>query len=109
MEDLPGNSPSKYHRLLNRKPLHEGNIEVLSYISSIWEDDHIERLENNQWKYLWCDVKFKGINANKSLAHVIMHIKRCIASIDKAHLSIYKDLQLIKSSKKDILHIMIKG
>ena len=79
MTDPYGNSPSKYHILFDRKPSNSGNIEVLGSIKSIWEDKHIEKLEDNQWKCLWCDVTFQGINATKALAHVIgtksMHIK----------------------------------
>ena len=79
MADPYGNSPSKYHILISRKPSNSGNIAVLSSISSIWEDEHIEKLGDNQWKCLWCDVKCHGINATKALAHVIgtksMHIK----------------------------------
>ena len=71
MADPYGNSPSKYHFLFSRKTLNLGNIAVLSYISSIWEEKHIEKLENNQWKCLWCDVKFQGINAKKALAHLL--------------------------------------
>ena len=87
MADPYGNSPSKYHLLFSRKPPKSGNIAVLSSISSIWEDEHIEKLGDNQWNCLWCDVKFQGITATKALAHVIgtksMHIKRCKSSIDK--------------------------
>ena len=71
MEDPNGNSPSKYHLLFIRKPSNSGNIAVLSSIKSIWEDKHIEKLEYNQWKCLWCDVTFQGINAKKALDHVI--------------------------------------
>ena len=96
MADPYGNSPSKYHLLFGRKPSKSGNIAVLSSIKSIWEDKHIEKLKDNQWKCLWCDITFQGINATKSLAHVIgtksMHIKRCTASIDQAYLSRYKEL-----------------
>ena len=88
--------------------MHAGNIEVLSSISSIHEDDHIEKLENNQWKCLWCNVKFQFINAIKAQANVIgnkcMHINKCRASIDQAHLSKYKDLQQVKASKKGLLN-----
>ena len=81
---------------------------VLSSISSIWVDDHIEKLENNKWKCLWCDVKFQGINATEALARDIgtkhIHIKICTASIDKAYLSRYKELQKIKSAKKGLLN-----
>ena len=108
MADPYGNSRSKYHLLLSRKPSNSGNIVVISSISSIWEDKHIEKLEDNQWKCLWCDVKFQGINATKALAHVIgtksMHIKRCTASIDQAHISRYKELQQIKAAKKGLLN-----
>ena len=90
MSDPYGNSPSKYHLILSRKPSDSDNIAVLSYIKSFWEDKHIKKLEDNQWKCLWCDVKFQGINAKKSIAHVIgtksMHIKRCKASMDKDYL-----------------------
>ena len=88
------NSPSKYHLIFSHKPSNLGNIVVISSISSIWEDKHIENLEGNQWKCLWCDVKFQGINAKKALTHVIgtksMHMKRCTASMDQAYLSRYK-------------------
>ena len=79
MVDPYGNSPSKHHLLFIHKKLNSVNIVVLSSISSIWEDTHFEKLKDNQWKCLWCDVKFKGINATEDLAHVIgtksMHIK----------------------------------
>ena len=92
----PGNSPSKYHHLFIWKPWHKGNTEVLSYISSIWEDDRIEQLENI-WKCLWCNVIFQGISVTKALYHVIrtilMHIERCRASIYQDHLSRYNDLK----------------
>ena len=108
MADSYGNSPSKYHLLFGRKPSNSDNIAVLTSIKSIWDEDQIAKLEDNQWKCLWCDVTFQGINATKALAHVIgtkcMHIKRCTASIDQAHISIYKELQKIKAAKKGILN-----
>ena len=73
-------------------------------MSSIWEDKHIENVEDNQWKCLWYDIKFQGINEKKALAHVIrtksMHIKICTASTDQDYLSRYKELQQIKAAKK---------
>ena len=108
MADPHGNSPSKYHLLFGRKPSNFNNIVVLTSIKSIWDDDHIEKLEDNQWKCLCCDFTFQGINATKSLAHVIgtkyMHIKQCTASTHQAHISRYKDLQQIKASKKGLLN-----
>ena len=71
--------PSYYHLPLDRKPSNSDNIAVITSIKSIREDDQIEKLEDNQWKCLWCDVTFQRINATKALAHVIgtksMHIK----------------------------------
>ena len=108
MADPYGNAPSKYHFLFSRKPSNSGNIAVLSCISSIWEDEDIEKLEDNQWKCLWCDVKFRGINATKALTYVIgtkrIHIKRWTASIGKYYILIYKELQQIKTSKKGLLN-----
>ena len=108
MSDSYCNSPSKYHHIFSCKPSNSGNIAVLSYISSIWEDKHIEKLEDNQWKCLWCDVKFQGINATKSLTYVIgtksIHIKRYTTSIDQYYLSRYKELQKIKAAKKGLLN-----
>ena len=108
MVDPYGNSPSKYHLLLGRKPSNSGNIAVLGYIKYIWEDKHIEKLADNQQKCLWCDVTFQGINETKYLAHVIgtksMHIKRCTALIDQAYLSRYKELQKIKVAKKGLIN-----
>ena len=108
MADPSGNSPSKYHLLFSRKPSNSGNIAVLSSISSIWEDDHIDNLKYDQWKCLWCNVKFQSINATKYLSHFIgtkfMHSKRCTSSIYQSYLSRYKELQKIKADKKGLLN-----
>ena len=108
MADPHGNSPSKYHLLFGRKPSNSKKIAVLTSIKSIWDDDQIEKLEDNHWNCLWCDVTFQGINATKDIAHVIgtksMHIKRCTASIYQAHISRYKELQQIKAAKKGLLN-----
>ena len=92
MADPYGNSPSKYHLLFICKPSNSGNIVVLSSLTSIWEEKHIEKLEGNQWKCLWCDFKFQVINAKKALAHVIgtksMHIKDARLQLNKL---VYKD------------------
>ena len=123
MADPYGNSPSKYHLLFGRKLSNSGNITVLSSIKSIWEDKHIEKLKDNQWKCLWCDVIFQGINVTKALAHVIgtksMHIKRCTSSIDQDYLSRYKGVTANKIcqeryskrlfTKNDIFHITLTG
>ena len=108
MADPYGNSTSKYHLLFGRKPSDSGNNAVLTSKISIWEDDHIEKLGDNQWKCLWCDVTFQGINATKALARVIgtksIHIKRYTASTDQAYISRYKELQQIKAAKKGLIN-----
>ena len=108
MVDPYGKSPSNYHPLFSLKPSNSVNTTVISSISSIWEDEHVDILEDNQWKCRLFDVKVQGINAKKYLAHVIgtkcMHIKICTASIYQAYLSRYKELQQIKASKKGLLN-----
>ena len=107
MEEPYSNSPSKYHLLFGRKPSNSDNIAVLTSIKSSWDNNQIEKLEDNQWKCLRCDVTFQGIYTTKALAHVVgtksMHIKRCTASIDQAHISRCKKLQQIKAAKKGLL------
>ena len=52
MSEPPGKSPSKYHDIFSRKPLHIGNNKISSYITYIWEDEHIEMVGSNKWKCL---------------------------------------------------------
>ena len=87
MEYPYGNSPSKYQPLFSRKSYHSGNIEVLSSVSSIWEDDHIEKLENNQWICLWCNFKIYSINVTKALSYVI--------GIKSMHKKIFIKIQMV--------------
>ena len=61
MADPYGNSPSKYHLLFGRKPSDSNNIAVLTSIKSIWGDDQIEKLEDNQWllpEHPWSYTKY---------------------------------------------------
>ena len=44
---------------------------ILDFISSIWGDCTIQMLDKNTWQYLWCNIIFQGINANKGLDHVL--------------------------------------
>ena len=68
----------------------------------------MNKLEKNNWKCLWFGVTFQGINATKSLSHKVgirgIHINSSFAAIDKSHLSIYKDLQLIKAANKGLIN-----
>ena len=58
MADPSSNLTYNYHLLFSQKTSHSGSIEVISSISSFWEDYHIKKLENNQCKCLWCNSKF---------------------------------------------------
>ena len=108
MVDPYGKSPSNYHPLFSLKPSNSVNTTVISSISSIWEDEHVDILEDIQWKCLLFDVKVQGINAKKALYHVIgtkiIHIKICTASVDPYFLSIHKELKQIKAAKKGLLN-----
>ena len=57
----------------------------LDFISSIWDNAHIERFDKNKWKYTCCDNIFQGIKANKDMSHVMIrkgiHINSCFIAI----------------------------
>ena len=69
---------SKFHSLFNNK---KACTKKLVFISSIWDDDCINRLDENNWQCLWRSKTFQGINATNYLAQVLgkrgMHIKSC--------------------------------
>ena len=79
----------------------------LSFISSIWEDYHVEKLDNNHWKCLWCNNKIQVINATKDLNGVLgiqgMHIMCCFTQTNKYRISRYKYLRHYKASKKNVI------
>ena len=67
---------------------YSGINNTLNFISSIWDDDCIVRLDDNKWKCLWRDIKFQGINATNALDNVLLTRGMCINSFLVA---IYKD------------------
>ena len=75
----------------------------MKFIFSIWDYDYIEKLNNNQWNCFWCGVTFQGINATKALTPVLgvrsMLVKSFNISVDKLHVSKYKDIKIIKNQK----------
>ena len=75
------------------------------FISSIWDDDNIQRLEGNNWHFLWYYKTFKGINATMVLSHIPqkkgMNVKK--AYIDKSHTTKYQELQHLKASQKGVI------
>ena len=58
-------------------------------------------------QFLWRNKCFQGINATKALVHVLgkggMHIKSCYVAKDKAHTTIYQELQHYKHTRKGVL------
>ena len=79
----------------------------LDFTSSIWGDDHILRIDEKNWKCLWCNTIFQGINATKALAHVLrkkgMDIKSCYVPKDTAHMTRYQELHHYKQTRKGVL------
>ena len=76
----------------------------LDFISYIWDDDCIQRLDENKWQCFWCNNIFQVINATKVLDRVLVtkgvYIKSCYASMDKYPLTIYQELQHFKAARK---------
>ena len=63
-------SVSKYHSLFNTKKTCAETGKIGS-ISSIWDDDHILRLDENNWQCLWCNTSSQGHHATKALVNLI--------------------------------------
>ena len=59
----------------------------LNFISSIWDDDCIEIIDDNKWKGNWCDTTVQRINVTKAMDHVPgtkgMHINIYFSAIDR--------------------------
>ena len=72
---------SKYNSLFNNENTCYETENKLDFILSIWDDDHIIRLDENNWQCLSCNIIFQGINATKAIANVlgnkVIHIKSC--------------------------------
>ena len=96
-----------FHSFFNKEKTSAETATKLDFISSIWDDDHIRRLDEKNWQCLWCNQNFQGTNATKALANVLekkgMHIKSCYVAKDKAHTTIYQELQHYKQARKDVL------
>ena len=86
-------SPS-FHSFFNKENTSAETATKLDLISSIWDDDHIWRLDEKNWQCLRCNQSFQGIIATKALAHVLgkkgMHIKCCYVPKDKYHITRYQ-------------------
>ena len=70
---------SKYHSLFKNEETCAKTERRLDFIASIWDYDHILRIDINNRQCLCCTKTFQGINSNKALSQVLgkkgMHIK----------------------------------
>ena len=62
---------SSFHSLFNNEKACAEKETKLDFISSIWDDDHIQMFDENKWQCLWCNKIFQGINATEALARVL--------------------------------------
>ena len=85
---------STFNPFFNKEKTSEETETRLDFISYIWGDDHIMRIDEKNWQCLWCNTSFQVINATKSIAHVLgkkgMHIKSCYVPKDKYHITRYQ-------------------
>ena len=98
----------EFHSFFNKEKTSAETATKLDIISSIWDDDHIRRVDEKNWQCLWCNQIFQGINATKVIAHVLgkkgMHIKICHVDKDKSHTTRYQELQNYKQAPKGVIH-----
>ena len=81
MSSTTSQSSPSFHSFLNTEKTSVETATKINFISSIWDDDHIMRLDEKNWQRLWCNKTFQGINATTDLSHVlgkkVIHIKSC--------------------------------
>ena len=79
----------------------------MDFISYIWDDDHIRRLDEKKLQCLWCNQSFQGINDTNALAHVLgkkgMRIKICYVAKEKYHTTRHQELQHYKQTQKGVI------
>jgi len=78
----------------------------LKPLTTIWECSKIEK-SGNEWKCLWCNKTFKGVNHNRALSHVsgkrlygATGISQCEGRIDQTFLNRYCQLADIKTEQR---------
>ena len=79
----------------------------LDFISFIWDNYHILKLDEKNWQCLWCNIIFQGINAAKTVARALgkngMYIKSFYVPKDKVHITRYQELHNCKQTQKGVL------
>ena len=95
-------SSPTFHSFFNKENTSAETETKLVFVSSVCGNDHILRLDENNWQCLWCTKLFQGINATKDIAHVMgkkgVHLKRCCVPKDKYHITRYQELQHYKQA-----------
>ena len=87
----------------------------LAKIQSIWEDDHVLKIfdDNNKprWKCLWCDTTGGGHNATKVLWHVAKvagnEVSVCKAKQDRNYADRYREMVSSQSQKRSAKKRMV--
>ena len=96
-------SSSKHHPLFHKK---EESIKINMKLN-IWDDDCIERLDENNQKCIWCDNTFQVINNTNDLSHVLgtkgVYTKSCFAAIGTYHPTRYQYLKHLKAARKGVI------
>ena len=99
---------SKYHYLFNNENTCAETETKLYFISYIWDDDNILKIDKNNWQWLWCNISFQGINSTKALAYVLgkkgMYIKSCCVPRDKPRITRYQELHNYKKAQQGVLN-----
>ena len=71
MSSTTSQSSSTFNSFFNKEKTSAETKTKLDFISFIWDDGHILRLDKKNWQYLWCNTSFQGINDTKALAHIL--------------------------------------
>ena len=86
MSSPTSQSSPAFKSFFNKEKTSVETATKIDFISSIWDGDHIRRLDENNCQYLWFNQIFQGINATKALAHVLgkkgMNIKSFFVAKD---------------------------
>ena len=84
-------SLSNFHLLFHYDKECAKTETMLGFISHIRDNDHINRVGENNWQCLWYNKTFQGIIDTKALAHILdkkgIPIKSCYAYMEKAHIT----------------------
>ena len=102
---------STFHSFFNKYNTSTETETKLDFVSSIWDDDLILRLDEKTGNSYGVIQFPKGINATNYLAPVLekkgMHIKSCYVPKEKSHITRYHELLNYKLVLMQILKILL--